>query len=416
MIYFLEDDGLDSLRIGLNRAIEDAGLSPEDREAGILWGMDPALRSVRRRMEVLARGRLPMILEGETGTGKSFLARRFIHARSGRSGEFISTDLSAVPETLVATHLFGAVKGAYTGSEAVQMGMFRLAHLGSLLLDEVQNAAPEIQKQLLLVLEERRVRPIGSNTEHEVDVKIIAASNSSLARAVEEGRFRRDLFMRLSPGSRIVIPPLRERRGDLLFLARRFVEKEAEDSDTIELCAALGRRGRGSVGLRLSIGEVGPPGGDSGLELYLPAPTWKLLQAYDWPGNVRELSMVMHNLVRFTLVDALDASRKGVHLKSNRLQVDSGLVAELLLVTRSPRARTNQQSMEDGTTVTIQAGKSLNSVANSVERQYLLTLFNELDGDFAAMAERLLGDPRRARAVRLRFNRLGLKVRELIRQ
>jgi two-component system nitrogen regulation response regulator GlnG len=417
MTYLLDGADLDALRVRIHAAVREASLGVE--ESAVLWGGDPAMRAVRGRLTVLARGRMPVILEGETGTGKSFLAERFVHLNSGRSGPFVVLDLATLPRDLIPAHLFGAVRGAYTGSVADRKGMFELAHQGTLFIDEIQNTPLEIQKQLLLALQDGRVRPLGSPREISVDVKVVAASNSPLDRAVAEGRFRPDLFMRLSPATRVRIPPLRERPGDLRFLARRFAESAVEDPDVAglrdEVAAAAGL-GAG-VPLELSIGRARAPAG--ALDLRLPAPAWRMLEEHSWPGNIRELQMLVHNAVVFTLVAAVDAVRSGLPLSATRLQVDPGLIGELLAGSSAlapgsgPAAAGEPPPADGGIAVRIESGDTLNAVANSVERQVFLELFRRADGDFREMARVLLGDPRKGRAVRLRFNQLGLKVREL---
>jgi DNA-binding NtrC family response regulator len=418
MTYLLDGDDVDALRVRVNAALEEAALELE--ESRVLWGADSSMRDVRRRLTVLARGGMPVILEGETGSGKSFLAEQFVHANSGRSGPFVVVDLSALPRDLIPAHMFGAVRGAYTGAVADRKGVFELAHKGTVLLDEVQNVPLEVQKQLLLVLQDGRVRPLGSTREVAVDVKVIAASNRPLDEAVSAGRFRPDLYMRLSPATRVRIPPLRERPGDLRFLARRFAEQAVDDSDISglrnEVARALGLEGGAPV--RLTIGRRRARREPGALDLALPGPAWKMLEAHRWPGNVRELEMVMHNAVTFTLVAAVDAIHSGLRLESRRLQVDPGLVGELL--SGSAALETGGESAGEsgpgGIAVRIEPGSSLNQVANSLERQCLLELFKRTNGDFEKMAEMLLSDSGKARAVRLRFNQLGLRVREIARR
>ncbi|MDD5309933.1 MAG: sigma 54-interacting transcriptional regulator [Deltaproteobacteria bacterium] len=415
MTYFLGSDDLTSLRIRVNAALADKALGLE--ESDVLWGGDPAMRAMRRRLTVLARGRMPVILEGETGTGKSYLAERFVHVNSGRSGPFVTADLSAVPVDLAASYLFGAVRGAYTGAVADRKGMFELAHRGTLFIDEIQNIPPDVQKQLLVVLQDGRLRPLGSTVEKEVDVKVIAASNTPLGDAVAKGRFRPDLYMRLSPATRVVVPPLRERPGDLGFLMRRFVDRAAAEPEIREIlaqvAAPLGLPRGVSLSLVVGQGKRVPKTG-AGVELMLPEAAWNMLAAHAWPGNVRELSMVVYNAVAFTLVAAVDAARAGLALTSPRFQVDPGLIGQLLSgstgLSANPVAATGS---DDVLQVRIEPGATLSAVASSVERQYFLTLFERTQGDFPAMARILLGDPGKGRAVRLRFNQLGLKVREL---
>lgn len=416
MTYVLDATDLDALRIRINTALHEAARSAEEDE--VLWGRDAALRSVRRRLAVLARGRLPVVLEGETGTGKSFLAERFLHVRSGRPGPFVVLDLATVPTDLVPAHLFGAIRGAYTGAVADRKGVFELAHQGTLFIDEVQNVPPEVQKQLLLVLQDRKVRPLGSNREIAVDVKVVAASNASLADAVRSGQFRSDLYMRLSPATRVTLPPLRERPADLPFLARRFVARAGDDADISALRARLADHlGLApDAPLALVVGRERADEGDETLEIALPEPAWRRLADHGWPGNLRELAMVMHNIVTFTLVAAVDAIDSGLRLRRLRLQVDPGLVGDLLAGapgSRDDRGADVEASDPDAVRVRLTPGQTLNAVSTAVERQYLLHLFQQTDGDFDAMGERLLGDRARGRAVRLRFNQLGLKVRDL---
>jgi DNA-binding NtrC family response regulator len=412
MTYLLDGDDLDTLRIRIHAALRESAQTVE--EDGLLWGRDRAMQAVRRRLDVLARGSMPIILEGETGTGKSFLAERFLHARSGRHGPFVTLDLAAIPTDLIPAHLFGALRGSYTGAVADRKGAFELAHQGTLFIDEVHNAPLEVQKQLLVVLQDRRVRPLGSPREVDVDVKVVAATNQSLAAAVANGRFRQDLYMRLGPATRIEIPPLRQRTGDLAFFAHRLCELGAAHSDNEilrqEVARAVGLPAR--AGLRLVLGR--PEQEASGeLELVVPEPVWKRMLRHPWPGNVRELSMVMHNMVSFTLVAALDAVRSGMPVRSPRLQVDPGLVGELLAGSEALAAASGAPMGGGGLVVHLSAADTLNNVAKEVERQYMRALFERTDGDFAQMAQTLLGDSGKARSVRLRCNHLGLKVREL---
>ena len=193
----------------------------------------------------------------------------------------------------------------------------------------------EVQKQLLLVLESRRVRPLGAPREIPIDVKIVAASNTSLTRAVRNGEFRADLFMRLCPATAVVLPPLRERTDDLHFLATRMVQGAAEEPTVAELklqvAEALGLPS--DCPLQLSIAghkSLEPHTRDDVLQLVMPKAAWQQLRRHGWPGNIRELAMVINNLVTFTLVEAVDAWRSGVQLSARRLQINPGLVGQLL--------------------------------------------------------------------------------------
>lgn len=419
MTYFTGSDDIDALRIRINAAWQEASAGIEDSR--VLWGSSVQMRAVRRRLSVLARGRMPVIIEGETGTGKSFLAERFVHINSGRSGPFIVCDLSTVPKELIPAHLFGAVRGAYTGAVADRKGLFELAHKGTLFIDEIQNIPLDAQRQLLQVLQERRVRPLGAAREIQVDVKVVAASNMPLDAAVSSGKFRPDLYMRLSPATRVRIVPLRERTADLEFLAKRFVERAAHDADIEDLIGQVAR----AIGLPLDTAvtlEVGPRDNRKKpprhLELALPESARQMILAHKWPGNMRELQNVMQNIVVFTLVAAVDAIREGMPIRSTRLQVDPGLVGELLsgsaMLSGVGESGAEARKLEEGEVVVrITPDQTLNAVANSVERQYFLHVFKTTGGDFKKMAKLLLDDENKGRSVRLRFNQLGLKVREI---
>jgi DNA-binding NtrC family response regulator len=414
MTYILDGDDLDTLRIRINAALRESAQTVADDL--LLWGRDRAMQAVRRRLDVLAHGTMPLILEGETGTGKSFIAEHFLHARSGRRGPFVTLDLAAIPADLIPAHLFGALRGSYTGAVADRKGAFELADQGTLFIDEVHNAPLEVQKQLLVVLQDRRVRPLGSAKEIDVDVKVIAATNQPLAEAVAAGKFRQDLYMRLGPATRITIPPLRARDEDLSFFAHRLIERAAVHPENVglrrEVASAVGLAE--DADLRLVLGRPGKEDAGDELQLVMPDPVWKRMRRHGWPGNMRELSMVMHNIVSFTLVAALDAVRSGLAMSSPRLQIDPGLVGELLAGSEALAApETRGHSSEGAIPVEVTAADTLNNVANEVERQYMRALFERTDGDFARMAKTLLGDSDKARAVRLRFNQLGLKVREL---
>jgi DNA-binding NtrC family response regulator len=272
-----------------------------------------------------------------------------------------------------------------------------------------------------MVLQDGRVRPLGSSREIAVDVKVVVASNRPLDEAVFKGRFRSDLYMRLSPATRVRIPSLSERPGDLMFLARKFAAMSVTDPDVGELrdrvADAVGLPA--GTPLEVVMGRGGKRhAGQPTMELVVPGPAWEMLKSHSWPGNIREIEMLMHNIVTFTLVATVDAIQAGLSISSPRMQVDPGLVGLLLsgsaaLPTGDEKPITALELDPDEVTVKIEAGNSLNAVANSVERQYFLELFSRNEGDFNRMSEALLGDKGKGRAVRLRFNQLGLKVREI---
>jgi transcriptional regulator with GAF, ATPase, and Fis domain len=180
----------------------------------------------------LAPTTFPMLLQGETGTGKEVLAR-FIHERSGRSGAFVPLNCAALSRELLAAELFGHAKGAFSGAAAARPGLFRAAEGGTLFLDEIGDLPLDLQPALLRALEERKVRPVGADHELPVDARVLAATHVDLERAVTEGTFRADLYARLAHVV-LRLPPLRERRAELLELAARLAPSLRLSPDAAE--------------------------------------------------------------------------------------------------------------------------------------------------------------------------------------
>ncbi len=225
-----------------------------------MWTRDAGMKHLFQIVEKVARTESSVLVRGESGTGKELVANALHAISARRRGPFRAINCAALPPTLLESELFGHVRGAFTGAVRDSPGHFRLADGGTLFLDEVGEIPLELQGKLLRVLETRTVIPVGGSASVPVNVRIVAATHRSLRREVEEGRFRADLMYRL----RVVplfLPPLRERRGDILPLARRFLaELERQSSRHVE---------------RIS------PGARS------------LLERHGWPGNVRELRNVM---------------------------------------------------------------------------------------------------------------------------
>ena len=220
--------------------------------AGYLFGRSASMSQLRREAQVLGRTALPMLILGETGTGKSALCEQVIHPAGDRKGPFVSVDLSAIPETLIAAELFGVAKGAFSGA-VEREGRFERASSGTLLLDEIGNLPLEIQRMLLLVLQEGRVTRLGENVSRPVQVKVVAATHVDLVAAVQQGRFRADLYARLNPAARLLLPPLRERMEDLepllLGLLRKTFASGPNRQLLIQYCDAAGLPGTPHVTL-----------------------------------------------------------------------------------------------------------------------------------------------------------------------
>ncbi|GDX79804.1 hypothetical protein LBMAG42_16150 [Deltaproteobacteria bacterium] len=413
--YFLDDDYVDarSLRVQIENVL--SARRGRESEGPVFWGRSTPMRKLRARLHVLAKGRLPVILGGPTGTGKSLIARHVVHARSGRKGKFVPVDLSTLPRDLVAAQLFGAVRGAYTGSVADRKGAFEEADGGTLFLDEIGNLPEEVQKMLLTVLQEGVLTRIGDTVERRVDVKIVVATHEDLPAMVRAGRFRADLYMRLNPACTVILPSLVERRGDFSRLLEwstlRAVESPALSSLVLEYReqAGLGpgspTRIAGDVAVGLS-GEV-PAAVAGQLLLMFPERTQRLLRRHRWSGNLREFSMVIENALTFTFAELAALPGGG---RADLVQVRPKLVQDLLRAVRVDRP-----SAEDGwrCEIVVRPDPTLNHLAQDVERQYFTRLWEQEDGDFGAMARILVGDDTAARKVQLRFNQLGLKVREM---
>ncbi len=198
--------------------------------AGPLVG-GPALAPVRRTLSLVAPTELPVMILGETGTGKEVVAR-LVHTTSGRSGPFIAVNCASLPEQLVESELFGHVRGAFTGADRSRQGLLALAHGGTLFLDELGELPLVAQAKLLRVLEDRIVRAVGAEREQRVDVRFISATNVDLATAIDDGRFRADLFARLS-AVQLELPSLRQRREDIPALVKFLLTRASMSSLTL---------------------------------------------------------------------------------------------------------------------------------------------------------------------------------------
>ena len=238
-----------------------------------LVGNSPAMRQVRERIVKVARSMAPVLVCGESGTGKELTAQA-LHANSHRSaGPMVAVNCSAIPESLLEAEFFGVKKGAYTGAGQDRDGYFQAAHGGTLFLDEIGDLPLPMQSKLLRAIQERCVRPVGGTQEEPVDVRIVSATHKNLAREIQEGRFRQDLYYRLNV-IEIDIPPLRERREDLP-----------------ELCAALLARIASESGLPVP---------------RLTAAALAQLEHHPLIGNVRELENLLHRAVALSDGGELD--------------------------------------------------------------------------------------------------------------
>jgi two-component system nitrogen regulation response regulator GlnG len=437
--YLLDDDYLDarSLKLQMEGILARRERPASGEDEPFYWGQTPRMQNLRRRLSILARGELPIILLGATGTGKTLLAREFIHSRSNRKGPFVAVDLSTLPSELMGAHLFGVVKGAYTGATASREGVLARAQGGTLFLDEIGNLSLELQKSLLQVLQDRRYRPVGSVEERVADIKLVVATNENLATMVREGKFREDLYMRLNPATAMTLPSLKERRDDFselldVFMAR--VAAEPYNRDLLEQYAT--QRGltlpADGAPMPITVGRSVPPRSDARrIHVLFHPSSYKLLRDFDWPGNFRQFEMFLSNLLTLTLVDLVDraeAVEPDDPAEASRPDVIPVLprtIRDLMRPMEIPREAESDPSeglvaeAADGThrlAVTISPQESLNAVSCAVERQYLEQLYEKYEGDLARIAEVLLGDSGSGRKVQLRMNQLGIKLRKLKRR
>ena len=273
--YVIKDHNhIDQLRRAVQEVSESLRWKKEAgylrRELRRLTGLDniigqgPKMHAIFDLIQTVAPQSSRVLITGESGTGKELVARA-IHENSARSqAPFITINCGAFPETLLESELFGYMKGSFTGANENRPGLFQAAHGGTLFMDEIGNMSLTMQVKLYRVLQEGKVRPIGSTAESDVDVRIIAATNKDFEKEIAEGRFREDLYYRLSVIP-IQVPALRERREDIPLLARHFLERFRKTMEK-------------------PIDAISPE-------------AMSKLEAYDWPGNVRELENTMERAV-----------------------------------------------------------------------------------------------------------------------
>src|SRR5438552_9708545 len=244
-----------TLRRAMSRAVD----------RGAIVGRSDIMQEVFRLVEQVAPARSTVLITGESGTGKELIAKAIHEASPRATRAFVTVNSSNIPSELLESELFGHTRGAFTGAVAAKKGLFEVADGGSIFLDEIGDIPPETQVRLLRVIQEREFTPLGDTTPRRVDVRIIAATNIELKEAVKQGAFREDLYYRLAVVP-IELPPLRDRREDILPLAQHFVRKYNEEN-----------------GRKVSE-QIAPE-------------VLALLEAYSWPGNVRELENAIERAV-----------------------------------------------------------------------------------------------------------------------
>lgn len=289
-------------------------------------------QTVQKYIELIAPAEMSVIIHGETGTGKEFVAQS-IHSFSKRSEKpFVAIDCGALPKELAGSELFGHVKGAFTGAVNDKPGSFEVADGGTIFLDEIGNLSYENQVKLLRVIQERRIKRIGATKDIPIDVRIIAATNEDLTKSVKEGRFREDLYHRLNE-FKIQLSPLRERKDDILIFANYFLE-------------------RANQSLHKSVKSFSPDVIDQ-------------ITNYYWHGNLREL----HNVVK-----------RSVLLTTGEVVESDSLPQEII--------QANTSSMSSGALVESDVGL-LKSIAGSAERQAIIEVLEKVNYNKSKAAELL---------------------------
>jgi DNA-binding NtrC family response regulator len=321
-------------------------VTTEENLDGII-GSSANIQDVLRMISRLKDTRTPVLISGESGTGKE-LAARAIHFRGAMAKTpFVAVDCGSLVPTLMESELFGYEKGAFTGATKSKAGLFKAADGGTIFLDEIGELPLEMQAKLLRVLQEKEVRPVGSNEKVNVDVRVIAATNRDLEAAYRAGTFRKDLYFRLNVVT-VHLPPLRERRSDIPVLVHHFLDRYAK-----------------------------------GAHIQVTAAAMKSLLHYEWPGNVRELENCIARAV--TLGDG-----------------------KIIDVADLPPAIRSEQS--DSGIVTTQDASSLSTTALAeMERMMILRVFEQANGD-KALAGKMLGISRATLYRKLKRYNIALKA------
>ncbi len=298
-----------------------------------LVGESPAMQRLRQLIETAGPTNARVLLAGENGTGKELVARAIHQASPRHAKPFVAVNCAAIPETLIESELLGHEKGSFTGATAQKKGQFEQADGGTLFLDEIGDMSLNTQAKVLRVLQEQQFTRVGGTKVIKVDVRVIAASNKDLLKEIEKGTFREDLYYRLNVLP-ILVPPLRERREDIPFLAKHFLKNHAEEQ---------GLKGKGVATEAIAA-----------------------LQRYDWPGNIRELRNLIERLMIMTPGPVIEASDV-----EGFLQPKSG---------------------GDSGTIAAPAGKpydSLRDARNAFEKDYIARKLREHSGNVSRTADDL---------------------------
>jgi DNA-binding NtrC family response regulator len=344
----------------------------EDQTGYELVGKSPALETLRQLIRKVARTQATVLIAGESGTGKELVARA-LHRESPRvAAPFIKVNCAAVPENLIESEFFGHEKGSFTGATSKREGRFELAHGGTILLDEISEISPQVQAKLLRVLQERELERVGGNRTIKVDVRVIATTNRRLEESVERKEFRQDLFFRLNVVP-IYVPPLREHKEDVAFLAHQFMPRFARKH---------GARVNGISDAALAA-----------------------LTAHNWPGNVRELQNVIERAV---ILCGDSGQLEPDHLGFTVPSVTSTPPAPLSIIAASAPSSAPSAVASASSESTIAPAAESGTLAE-IEKHYILAALEKTKQN-RTHAARLLGIS--IRTLRNKLNEYGVKGKD----
>jgi DNA-binding NtrC family response regulator len=371
---------LEELRLFLRRMAEKVRLVEEneflrqrtDSEIAVhgIVGSSTRIQDVLRMVARLKDTRTPVLIYGESGTGKELVARA-MHFRGVFAGRpFVAVDCGSLVPTLIESELFGYEKGAFTGALKSKQGLFQAADGGTIFLDEVGELPLELQAKLLRVLQEKEVRPVGSNQRVKVDVRVMAATNRDLETAYKNGTFRKDLYFRLNVVT-LFVPALRERRSDIPLLVHWFLERYAQEQD-----------------------------------LHVSSAAMKALMQYDWPGNVRELENCVERAVALGNGRVIELSDLPSTIASG-----AGLVPAPVIHTNRPPVLDPDLAGEIalGEVAPTNGGRVPISTTDleDIERATIQRVFEQVNGD-KALAGRMLGISRATLYRKLKRYNIGI--------
>ncbi|MFA2931427.1 sigma-54 dependent transcriptional regulator [Acinetobacter pittii] len=346
------------LKKGLNQPKPEHEFGETTLENDLLIGRSPPIQNLRTAIKKIARSQAPVFVTGESGTGKEVVAN-LIHRLSNRSeGPFIAINCGAIPTELMESELFGHKKGSFTGATQDKQGLILSAHGGSLFLDEIAELPLSMQVKLLRAVQEKKIRPVGSDQEIDVDFRVISASHQDLDLLVQQGKFRQDLFFRIHVMD-IMLPPLRDRGGDILLLANHFIQK---------VCTEWGI---------------------SSKQLTASAETYLLQQ--DFPGNVRELRNMIERAITLSDDESIDLTHLAPPLRGS--SVSPQIVTKQL--NQTPAVQTHPKFPMEG----------LERYLENIEKDILLNALNMTHWNRTLAAKKL---GMTFRSLRYRLKKFGL--------